>query len=124
MLFHPNKKLTQEEWAAAVSAGKLVAACKQARPDRVNGPWHVLCDNESFIKGRQSKKAYAKASVQLWHIPARSPDLNPVEKFWGNLRKRLRAMDLQDLAKKRPPVGKQRSRHAFAACSTRRRRRC
>ena len=48
--------------------------------------------------------AHAKARVELWHIPARSPDLNPVEKFWGWLRKRLREMDLADLKAKRRPV--------------------
>jgi hypothetical protein len=42
----------------------------------------------------------------LWHIPARSPDLNPVERFWGWVRKQLRAMDLADLKAKRPPVQK------------------
>ena len=42
--------------------------------------------------------------MALWHIPPRSPDLNPVEKFRGWLRKRLRAMDLADLKAKRRPV--------------------
>ena len=36
----------------------------------------------------------------MWHIPAKSPDLNPVERFWAWLRKKLRAMDLSDSAKK------------------------
>ena len=45
-------------------------------------------------------------SVYLWHIPPRSPDLNPVERFWAYLRKRLEAMDLRDLIEKRPPVDK------------------
>ena len=37
---------------------------------------------------------------------SKSPDLNPVEMFWGWLRKKLRSMDLQDLRKKRCPLGK------------------
>ena len=32
--------------------------------------------------------------------------MNPVEKFWSRVRRRLRAMDLDDLRKKRPPVQK------------------
>ena len=48
----------------------------------------------------------ARAKVELWHIPPRSPDLNPVERFWGWLRKRLRAMDLADLKAGRQPVKK------------------
>ena len=42
--------------------------------------------------------------MHLWHIPPRSPDFNPVEKFWSWVRKQLRAMDLADLKAKRPPV--------------------
>ena len=34
------------------------------------------------------------------------PDLNPIEMFWGWIRKRLRNMDLEDLRKRRPPLGK------------------
>ena len=104
--FRKKKKLCQEEWVKALRAGKLVAACRQARPDRTNGPWRVLCDNESFLDGRDSKREYAKTSVQLWHVPPRSPDLNPVERFRAFLRKRLRAMDMKDLKDKKPPVGK------------------
>ena len=44
--------------------------------------------------------------MELWPVPARSPDLNPVELFWSRLRKRLRAMDLDDLAAGRRPVTK------------------
>ena len=104
--FHKTKKLCQAEWVKVLKAGKLVAACRAARPDRTNGPWHILCDNESFLDGRDSKREYAKTSVHLWHIPPRSPDLNPVERYWAYLRKRLRAMDLKDMADKRAPVGR------------------
>ena len=37
---------------------------------------------------------------------AKSPDLNQVEMFWGWLRRKLRLMDLADLRKKRPALGK------------------
>ena len=79
-----------------------MAACRSAC-GRWRGPWTALCDNESFLNAKATKAAHAKARVELWHIPPRSPDLNPVEKFRGRLRKRLRAMDLADFkAKKRP----------------------
>ena len=94
------------EWVMALRAGKLVAACKEARPDRAHGPWRILADNESFLKGRASQREYDKTSMRMWHIPPRSPDLNPVERFWAYLRKRLEALDLRDLLQKRPPVDK------------------
>ena len=103
VMYHNWKKVDQEEWTAAVTDGKLVAACRSAS-GRVRGPWTVLCDNESFLKANSTREAHAKARVDLWHVPPRSPDLNPVEKFWGWLRKRLRAMDLADLKAKRRPI--------------------
>ena len=44
--------------------------------------------------------------VVLWHIPSRSPDLNPVERFWGWLKKTLHKMDLKDAMAKKAPLGK------------------
>ena len=103
--FHDRRKLTSEEWqATAVVSGKLIDACRKARPDRHRGPWHILCDNESFLK--KSLAAHRGVGAHLWHIPPRSPDLNPVERFWSWLRRKLRAMDLADLVAKRPPLGK------------------
>ena len=42
----------------------------------------------------------------MWRIPARSPDLNPIERFWSWLRRALRAKDLADVVAKRPVLGK------------------
>ena len=39
-------------------------------------------------------------------MPPKSPDLNPVEKFWAFLRRRLRMRDLADLKAKRKPLSK------------------
>lgn len=76
----------------------------QRRRDRVRGPWRIICDNEAFLT--KSAAAHRKASVELVQIPSRSPDLNPIEKYWAFLRRKLRARDLADLTAKRPPVSK------------------
>ena len=94
------------EWARAVDAGHLVAACKKMLPHRQRGPWTVLCDNERFLEAAPARGAHQRANVRLWHIPARSPDLNPAEKMWAWLRRRLRAMDLADLRGKRPVISR------------------
>ena len=106
VVFHKTKKLTQQEWAQAVNQGKLAKAIKELAPVRPSGPWTVLCDNESFLRAKVCSDAHKKAKIRLWKIPARSPDLNPVERFWGWLRQRLRAMDLNDALKKKPVLGK------------------
>lgn len=107
VLMHDRKKLTSQTWAAqAVDSGKLKDALKALNPQKPAGPWTVLCDNESFLRAPASREAHRKAKVSLWQIPAKSPDLNPVEKFWGWLRKELRMADLKDLVAKRPALGK------------------
>ena len=58
------------------------------------------------LEARDTKRALAAHKITTWHIPPRSPDLNPVERFWGWLRKELRRMDLIDLQKKRRPLGR------------------
>ena len=44
--------------------------------------------------------------MHLWKVPSRSPDLNPVERFWSWLRRKLRAMDLSDAVRSRPALVK------------------
>ena len=53
-----------------------------------------------------AQSQYTRTRVSLWKIPPRSPDLNPVEKFWAWLRKGLRKRDLKDAVAKRPVLGK------------------
>jgi transposase len=76
---------------------KFTDAIKALKPVRKRGPWFVLSDNESFLKTDGARKYYRKAGITLWFIPPRSPDLNPIEKFWSWLRRELTRRDLQDL---------------------------
>ena len=50
--------------------------------------------------------AYRVKNIQLIKLPAKSPDLNPVEKMWGWMRKKLRKRDLADLSAGRRILGK------------------
>ena len=106
VLWHDRRKTNQDEWAEAVRDGRLIAALRHLNPGRSRGPWKVLCDNEAFLRGRQSMMAYRMRGVELVKLPAKSPDLNPVEKMWGWIRKRLRRMDLADFAAKRAVLGR------------------
>ena len=102
VLWHlDSKKTNKEDWSKAVRDGKLTAALRALNPKKRRGPWTVLCDNEGFLRAKASMAAYSPRSITLWSVPPKSPDLNPVEMFWGWLRKKLRSMDLEDLRKKR-----------------------
>ena len=86
--------------------GKLTAALRALNPKKKRGPWTILCDHEGFLRAKISMEAYRTRSIALWSVPPKSPDLNPVEIFWGWLRKKLRSMDLEDMRKKRRLLGK------------------
>ena len=104
---HPSsKKTNKEDWSQAVRDGKVTEALRALNPRNKTGPWTILCDGESFLRAKVSMAAYRSKKIVLWSVPAKSPDLNPVEMFWGWLRKRLRALDLNDMRKKRKPLGK------------------
>jgi transposase len=106
VLIHDRRKLTAEEWAEAVEAGKLQSAIQRLNPARRNGPWTVLCDNEAFLRAPASAAAHRESNVSLLKIPKKSPDLNPVELFWSWLRRALVLRDLEDLKQGRPTLGK------------------
>ena len=81
-------------------------AIQTLNPAKRTGPYAALCDGESFLHAKKLQPLYSRKRIVMWQCPAKSPDLNPVEMFWGWLRKRLRKMDLADLRAKKPPLDK------------------
>ena len=104
--WHEGEKTNNIDWAPAVRSGHLTGAIRKLNPRRRSGPWTVLCDNESFLRHPNLKKAYATRNIHLWDVPAESPDLSPIEMFWGWARRQLRLQDLADLRSKRRPFTK------------------
>ena len=105
VFWHSSRKTNQQDWAKAVREGKLSDAILKLTP-KSKKPFTVFCDNESFLRAKENMRAYRAKRIVLWDCPPKSPDLNPVEMFWGWMHKKLRRMDLADLRKKRKPLGK------------------
>ena len=103
---HKTKKLNTDEWVQVLKAGKFIQAVRKLKASTGRAPWKVLCDNESFLEAKLCRAEYKKKHLSLIHIPSKSPDLNPIESFWGWMRAQLRRRDLQDLRAGRPPLGK------------------
>ena len=106
ILIHKEKKVTSDEWCQALEAGKMQQVIKKLNPRSSHGPWHMLCDGESFLHTPASRQAYKAAKIKVWKVPAKSPDLNPIEKYWAWLRKQLRDRDFSDLKAGKPVPGK------------------
>lgn len=47
----------------------------------------VIMDNATFHKSKKTRELIEKAECRLLFLPPYSPDLNPIEKFWANLKR-------------------------------------
>lgn len=52
----------------------------------------VILDNTTFHKSQTTKQLIKKAGCGLVFLPPHSPDLNPIETFWANLKKKIKAL--------------------------------
>lgn len=59
--------------------------CKELKPNQ-----YVIMDNASFHKSDKVKQLIEKAGAKLVYLPPYSPDLNPIEKVWANLKRLIR----------------------------------
>ena len=50
----------------------------------------LILDNASFHKSEISRKLVEAAGCKLLFLPPYSPDLNPIEKYWANLKVKVR----------------------------------
>lgn len=52
----------------------------------------VLLDNASFHKSPLIEIEATRYGIKIMYLPAYSPDLNPIEKFWANLKRNIRKL--------------------------------
>lgn len=50
----------------------------------------IIMDNAAFHKSEETKKIIADAKCKLIFLPPYSPDLNPIEQFWANLKAKIK----------------------------------
>ncbi|GLB38751.1 putative DDE superfamily endonuclease [Lyophyllum shimeji] len=64
----------------------------QARMKALKGPMTFQQDNAPSHTSKSTKKWFANHDLPLLFHPASSPDLNPIERVWHELKNRLRAL--------------------------------
>lgn len=52
---------------------------------------YVVMDNASFHKSQKTKDLIESAGCKLLFLPPYSPDLNPIEKFWANMKRWIKS---------------------------------
>lgn len=50
----------------------------------------IIMDNAAFHKSQQTESIINDAGCSLVFLPTYSPDLNPIEIFWANLKRTIR----------------------------------
>ncbi len=50
----------------------------------------LILDNASFHKSAETKKLVESHGCEVLFLPPYSPDLNPIEKYWANMKTKLR----------------------------------
>jgi len=51
---------------------------------------YVVMDNASFHKSQKTKELIESVGCKIIFLPPYSPDLNPIEKFWANMKRWIR----------------------------------
>jgi transposase len=51
--------------------------------------WTIIMDNASFHRKKALREIASKYGVEILFLPPYSPDFNPIEKFWANMKKWL-----------------------------------
>ncbi len=100
-----GKRYARESFVAGLHQGKSIAPfCYTGTCDTslfnfwlakfllpTLGPGHLLImDNATFHKSEQTRILIDNAECQLCFLPPYSPDLNPIEKFWANLKNKIK----------------------------------
>jgi transposase len=93
-----TKKIAPECYHGSMTGEHFEAWFESSLLKNVKPGCAIIMDRASFHRKEQLKEICGKAKVNLIFLPAYSPDFNPIEKDWANMKRALRdAAPLCDL---------------------------
>lgn len=91
---------TQETFFAEVSdrfTSDITVHFLQALQDEFGEKLHVVLDNAPYFASNQVKEFIEESQLEVTYFPTGSPDLNPVEECWRQLKRSLGNRFFQNL---------------------------
>lgn len=76
----------------------------RALQDEFGEKIHVLLDNASYFKSQQVRDFVDETEIEVTYFPRGSPDLNPVEECWRQLKRALGNRFFGSIDELRPAV--------------------
>jgi transposase len=82
-----------------------------------NKPWHFLQDNASYHGARASYQWFHNNGVSLIPLSPHSPDLNPIENLWADLKRRIEARNVSSIEELKQIASQEWSNTTSELCS-------
>lgn len=82
-----------------------------------NEQWHFLQDNASYHGARASHQWFHNNGVSLIPLPPHSPDLNPIENLWADLKRRVEARNASNIQELKKIIGEEWTNTTTDLCS-------
>jgi transposase len=85
-----TKKIAPECYNGSMTGERFERWFEYKLLNTVNTGSTIIMDRASFHRKKQLEALCGKAKVNLLFLPAYSPDFNPIEKDWANMKRTLR----------------------------------
>lgn len=95
-----NKLLTVSIFNYSINTDVFECWVKQDLLPKLRESSVLIMDNASFHKGKRLEELVSRAGHHIIWLPKYSPDLNPIEKMWAQvkgIRKKFRIKDIHKL---------------------------
>lgn len=88
--YHDKKLIAPFEYKGVTDSHLFCGWFEQCLCPNLKPGDYVIMDNASFHKGDDIQDIATKFQINIIYLPAYSPDLNPIEKFWANFKRNLK----------------------------------